>query len=93
MLRLMDKPQDTPTLPGYYRHKSGRGTPSSRGATTRAIKERLHGSVLDLNKLVYAADRAGQIADLPARMIEATMKRSANRSLAANTGEQVMQMR
>jgi len=26
-------------------------------------------------------------------MIEATMKRSANRSLAANTGEQVMQMR
>ena len=57
---LMDKPQDTPTLPArYYRQKAVEARQAAEEATTRAIKERLHGSARDFDKLADAADRAG----------------------------------
>jgi hypothetical protein len=69
MLRLMDKPQDTPTLPArYYRQKAVQARQSAEEATTRAIKERLHGSARDFDKLADAADRAGETVDPPARV-------------------------
>ena len=70
MLRLMDKPQDAPALPArYYRQKAAEARQAAEEATTRAIKERLHGSARDFDKLADAADRAEQTADPPARVI------------------------
>ncbi|HEX8812200.1 MAG TPA: hypothetical protein VF742_09435 [Terracidiphilus sp.] len=70
MLRLVDKPQDTPTPSArYYRQKAAEARQVAEEATTRAIKERLHGSARDFDKLADAADRAGQTADPPARVI------------------------
>jgi len=70
MLRLMDKPQDAPTLPTrYYRQNAAEARQTAEEATTRAIKERLHGSARDFDKLADAADRAEQTADPPARVI------------------------
>jgi hypothetical protein len=70
MLRLMDNPEDTPSLPArYYRQKAAEARQAAEEATTRAIKERLHGSARDFDKLADAADRAGQIADPPLRVI------------------------
>jgi len=69
MLRLMDQPQDTSTLPArYYRQKGAEARQTAEEATTRAIKERLHGSARDFDKLADAADRAEQTADPPARV-------------------------
>jgi hypothetical protein len=70
MLRLMDKPEDTPFLSAqYYRQKAAEARQAAGEATTRAIKERLHGSARDFDELADAADRAEQTADPPARMI------------------------
>jgi hypothetical protein len=69
MLRLMDNPEDTPSLPArYYRQKAAEARQAAEEATTRAIKDRLHGSARDFDKLADAADKAGQIADPPARV-------------------------
>jgi hypothetical protein len=70
MLRLMDKPQDAPAPPArYYRQKTAEARQAAEEATTRAIKERLHGSARDFDKLADAADRAGQTADPLVRVI------------------------
>jgi hypothetical protein len=45
MLLLTDEPQETPALPArYYRQKAAEARRAAEEATTRAIKERLHGS-------------------------------------------------
>jgi hypothetical protein len=67
MLRRMDKPQDTPTLPArHYRQKAAEAHPATKEATTRAIKERLQGSARDFDMLADAAERVGQTTDAPA---------------------------
>jgi hypothetical protein len=66
----LDKPQDAPTLPEwYYRQKAAEARQAAEEATTRAIKERLHGSARGFDKLADAAERARHTADPPARVI------------------------
>jgi hypothetical protein len=79
----LDKPQDAPTLPEwYYRQKAAEARQAAEEATTRAIKERLHGSARGFDKLADAAE--SRAYSRPARDgdPEATMKRPAKRSLA-----------
>ena len=64
MLRLMDQPQDAPTLPArYYRQKAAEARRTDEGVTTRAIKERLDGLARDFDRLADAADSAAQSPD------------------------------
>jgi len=64
MLRLMDQPQDIPTLPArYYRQKAAEARRAAEGVTTRAIKKRLDGSARDFDRLADAADAAAQTPD------------------------------
>jgi len=53
----------------YYRQKAAEARQVAEEATTRAIKERLHGSARNFDKLAAAADRAEQTANPPARVI------------------------
>ena len=70
MLRLMDKPPDTPTLPArYYRQKAAEARRAAEGVTTRAIKERLVGLARDFDRLADTADSAAQTPDAPAGVI------------------------
>jgi hypothetical protein len=52
-----------------YRQKAVEARQAAEEATMRAIKERLHGSARDFDKLAAAADGAGRTADPPARVI------------------------
>ena len=70
MLRLMDQPEETPTLPArYYRRKAAEARCAAEGVTTRAVKARLDGLARDFDRLADAADRAEQIPDAPAGVI------------------------
>jgi len=79
MLRLMDQPEETPTLPAqYYRRKAAEARRAAEGVTTRAIKVRLHGLACEFDRLADAADSAAQTPDAPAGVIgqqKRTLKR------------------
>jgi hypothetical protein len=69
-LRLMDQPADTPPQPAeYYRRKAAEARQTAEGATTRAVKDRLHGLARDFDRLADTADNAEQAADAPPRVI------------------------
>ena len=64
MLRLMDQPEETPTLPAsYYRQKAAEARRAAEGVTTRAIKDRLDGLARDFDRLADAADVAAKTPD------------------------------
>ena len=70
MLRLMDQPEETPTLPAqYYRQKAAEARRAAEAVTTRAIKARLDGLARDFDALADAADNAAQTSDAPAGVI------------------------
>ena len=69
-MRLMDQPADPPPQPAeYYRRKAAEARQTAEGATTRAVKDRLHGLACDFDRLADAADNAEQAADAPPRVI------------------------
>ena len=64
MLRPMEQPEDTPTLPArFYRQKAADARRTAEGVTTRALKERLHRLARDFDRLADAADSAVQPSD------------------------------
>ena len=64
MLRLMDQPEDMPTLPArFYRRKAAEARRAAEGVTTRAVKARLHDLAREFERLADAADNAAQISD------------------------------
>ena len=70
MLRCMDPPEESPTLPAqYYRRKAAEARRAAEGVTTRAIKERLDGLARDFDRLADAADSAAQTTDPLAAVI------------------------
>ena len=64
MLRLMDQPEDMPTLPArFYRRKAAEARRTAEGVTTRAVKARLDDLAREFERLADAADNAAQISD------------------------------
>jgi hypothetical protein len=67
MLRPMDQPEETPTLPArYYRQKAAEARRAAEEVTTRAVKARLLGLAHEFDRLADAADSAAQTPDAPA---------------------------
>ncbi len=60
MLRLMDLPEETPTLPARYYRQARR---AAEEVTTRAVKARLLGLARDFDRPADAADGAAQTPD------------------------------
>ena len=70
MLRPMDQPEETPTLPArYYRQKAPEARRAAEGVTTRAIKARLHGLARDFDRLTDAAVAPHKTSDALAAVI------------------------
>jgi len=64
MLRLMDQPEDMPTLPArFYRRKAAEARRTAEGVTTRAVKARLHDLAREFDRLADAAESTAQISD------------------------------
>jgi hypothetical protein len=57
----MDQPEGTLTLPArFYRQKASEARRSAEAVTTRAVRERLHNSARDFDRLADAANRTEQ---------------------------------
>ena len=64
-LRVMDQPEETPSLPArFYRQKATEARRAAEGVTTPAVKKRLEGLAREFDRLADAADSAPQMPDL-----------------------------
>jgi hypothetical protein len=86
MLRLIDQPEETPTLPArYYRRKAAEAR-AAEAVTTRAIKSATARFGSDFDRLADAADGAAQTPDPLAGVIP-KLQRNAHQTLFPGTNK------